>query len=129
MPTASIIIVKNIIAVAYHIQNAVDGKRHLIVHSQAINTNDGKALQGYTHTLLKRLQKVNGKMNLNMFCYNFMRTKNISGFDKMLQAINNWKPDCNKVVCAFKKALMKMIYIKNMPSILSANRYLFLKTI
>ena len=39
---------------------------------------------GYTHTLLKGLQKVNGEMNLIMFCYNFMRTKNILGFDKMM---------------------------------------------
>ncbi len=51
---------------------------------------------GYTHTLLKGLQKVNGEMNLIMFCYNFMRTKNILGHEKMLQAILNWKPDYNK---------------------------------
>jgi len=44
---------------------------------------------GYTHTLLKGLQKVNGEMNLIMFCYNFMRTKNILGFEKMLQTIKN----------------------------------------
>ena len=40
---------------------------------------------GFTHTLLKGLQKVNGEMNLIMFCYNFMRTKNILGFEKMLK--------------------------------------------
>ncbi len=85
---------------------------------------------GYTHTLLKGLQKVNGEMNLIMFCYNFMRTKNILGFDKMLEAINNWQPDYNKVVCALKKALIQMIYIKNVPSIfLSANRFLFFKAV
>ncbi len=44
---------------------------------------------GYTHTLLKGLQKVNGEMNLIMFCYNFMRTKNILGFNKMLQCIKD----------------------------------------
>jgi len=38
-------------------------------------------------TLLRGLQKVNGEMNLIMFCYNFMRTKNIFGTEKMLQAI------------------------------------------
>lgn len=68
---------------------------------------------GYTHTLLKGLQKVNGEMNLIMLCYNFMRTKNILGFDKMLQAIQNWKPDYSKVICTFKKALVKVIYSPN----------------
>ena len=68
---------------------------------------------GYTHTLLKGLQKVNGEMNLIMFCYNFMRTKNILGFDKMLQAIKNWQPDYNKVACALKKSLAHLIYNPN----------------
>lgn len=68
---------------------------------------------GYTHTLLKGLQKVNGEMNLIMFCYNFMRTANILGFEKMLQAIQNWQPDYNKAACILKTALMKMIYIQN----------------
>jgi len=65
---------------------------------------------GYTHTLLKGLQKVNGEMNLIMFCYNFMRTKNIFGFEKMIQAIENWVPDYSKVVCTIKKRLIKAIY-------------------
>ena len=65
---------------------------------------------GYTHTLLKGLQKVNGEMNLIMFCYNFMRTKNILGFDKMLTAIQSWRPDYTKVICAIKKAFIKAMY-------------------
>ena len=65
---------------------------------------------GYTHTLLKGLQKVNGEMNLIMFCYNFMRTKNILGFEKMLTAIENWKPDYAKAVCALKKVFIQLIY-------------------
>ena len=65
---------------------------------------------GYTHTLLKGLQKVNGEMNLIMFCYNFMRTKNILGFDKMLQEIKSWTPDYTKVICALKNAFIKAIY-------------------
>jgi transposase len=65
---------------------------------------------GYTHTLLKGLQKVNGEMNLIMFCYNFMRTKNILGFDKMLQQIKSWTPDYTKVICALKNAFIKAIY-------------------
>jgi transposase len=40
----SIIIVKNIVEVAYNTQNAVDDKHNLIVHTQATNSNDGKAL-------------------------------------------------------------------------------------
>jgi transposase len=68
---------------------------------------------GYTHTLLKGLQKVNGEMNLIMFCYNFMRTKNILGFEKMLKTINNWQPDYSKIVCALKTLFVKMIYSQN----------------
>jgi transposase len=65
---------------------------------------------GYTHTLLKGLQKVNGEMNLIMFCYNFLRTTNILGFEKMLKAINNWQPDYAKAVCGLKKRFIKVIY-------------------
>lgn len=70
---------------------------------------------GYTHTLLKGLQKVNGEMNLIMLCYNFMRTKNILGFDKMLRAIQNWQPDYQKVVCPLKTATHKAIISENKP--------------
>ncbi len=70
---------------------------------------------GFTHTLMKGLQKVNGEMNLIMFCYNFLRTKNILGFDKMLEAIKNWKPDYSKIVCALKTAVIKFIYSQNEP--------------
>ena len=62
---------------------------------------------GYTYTLVKGLQKVNGEMNLIMLCYNFMRTKSILGFDKMLQHIQSWQPDYTKVICALKKPLLK----------------------
>ena len=70
---------------------------------------------GYTHTLLKGLQKVNGEMNLIMFCYNFMRTKNILGFDQMLKAIQNWQPDYTKIVCTSKTAFIKCICKQNIP--------------
>ena len=56
-------------------------------------------------------------MNLIMFCYNFMRTKNILGTQKMLKAIENWTPDYDKVIGAFKKALIKVICRQNVPSI------------
>jgi len=59
---------------------------------------------------MKGIEKVNGEMNLIMFCYNFMRTKNILGFEKMLQAIQNWQPDYSKVVCALKNGIIRMIF-------------------
>ncbi len=68
---------------------------------------------GYTYTLLKKLQKVNGEMNLIMFCYNFMRTKNILGFEKMMKAIYNWSPDYNKVAGFIKTKLMLSVYNPN----------------
>jgi transposase len=84
---------------------------------------------GYTHTLLKGLQKVNGEMNLIMFCYNFMRTKNILGFEKMLQTIKNWQPDYSKVTCGLKNAFIKAIYNQNKPTFFLNNyRRVFLKT-
>jgi transposase len=83
---------------------------------------------GYTHTLVKGLEKVNGEMNLIMFCYNFMRTKNILGFEKMLQQIQNWQPDYSKVVCAIKKALIKLIYGQNATTcFFNSSRLLFIK--
>jgi transposase len=85
---------------------------------------------GYTHTLLKGLLKVNGEMNLIMFCYNFMRTKNILGTQKMLKAIENWTPDYDKVICALNKALNKAIYRRNAPPFfLKIIRFNFLQVI
>ncbi len=65
---------------------------------------------GYTFTLLKGLEKVNGEMNLIMFSYNFMRTKNILGFDKMQKAIENWTPNYNKVVGSLKTGFIRSIF-------------------
>jgi len=70
---------------------------------------------GYTHTLMKGLTKVNGEMNLIMLCYNFMRTINILGFDKMIQQIKSWTPDYTKVTGAIKNAFLKVIYSQNKP--------------
>ena len=64
---------------------------------------------GFTHTLMKGMQKVNGEMNLIMFCYNFLRTQNILGYPEMLKAIQNWTPDYEKVVCALKNSLPALI--------------------
>jgi transposase len=85
---------------------------------------------GFTHTLLKGLEKVNGEMNLIMFCYNFMRTKNIMGFDKMLQAIQNWTPDYNKVIGVLKKAFIKLIFGQNAPTVFfKVSLLLYLKAV
>jgi transposase len=85
---------------------------------------------GFTHTLLKGLQKVNGEMNLIMFCYNFLRTKNILGFDKMLEAIKNWQPDYSKIVCAIKNAILQLIYKQNAAStFFNSSRLFFMKAI
>jgi transposase len=83
---------------------------------------------GFTHTLLKGLEKVNGEMNLIMFCYNFLRTKNILGFDKMLQLIQNWQPDYSKVVCTIKNGFIRLIYgQKAAPCFLQLQRLCFIK--
>ena len=83
---------------------------------------------GYTHTLLKGLRKVNGEINLIMFCYNFMRTKNILGFDKMLTVLQSWQPDYTKVVCGVKTFIIKTIYRQIKPAIFRSNySLLFLK--
>jgi transposase len=52
---------------------------------------------GYTYTLMKGLQKVDGEMNLIMLVYNIKRTLSILGFEKMFQAIQTWNPDYSKV--------------------------------
>jgi hypothetical protein len=72
------------------------------------------------------LQKVNGEMNLIMFCYNFLRTKNILGFDKMLQAIQNWQPDYTKVVCTSKGGFSISTYKQNTaPHFLHSPQFIF----
>jgi transposase len=85
---------------------------------------------GYTYTLMKGLQKVNGEMNLIMLVYNIKRTISILGFEKMMQAIENWKPDYKKVICPLKNRFLKMIYRQNERSIfLLVNQLIFLKAV
>lgn len=68
---------------------------------------------GYTYTLMKGLKKVNAEMNLIMLVYNIKRTLSILGFEKTLQAIENWKPDYNKVIGTLKSIFLKVIYWLN----------------
>ena len=70
---------------------------------------------GYTYTLVKGLEKVNGEMNLIMFCYNFRRTQTILGYDNMLKALQNWQPDYSKVVFLLENGLMRLLYLQNQP--------------
>lgn len=54
---------------------------------------------GYTYTLLKGKKKVTGEFSLIYLAYNFHRTINIMGFDKMMEALKNWKPEYPKGFC------------------------------
>jgi transposase len=69
-----------------------------------------KRAWGYTFTLLKGLQKVNGEMNLIMLCYNIKRTISLIGFTKMLQALQSWKPDYERLLCYFTSGQMRLIW-------------------
>jgi transposase len=83
---------------------------------------------GFTYTLVKGLKKVNGEMNLIMLVYNIKRTISILGFTKMMEAIQNWKPDYSKVICALKNFFIKTIFGPNAPSFfLNPTQLLFLK--
>jgi transposase len=68
---------------------------------------------GYTYTLMKGLKKVNGEMNLIMLVYNIRRTLSILGFEKMMQAIESWKPDYRRATSTLKKLFIKMVYHQN----------------
>jgi transposase len=82
----------------------------------------------YSYTLVKGLQKVNGEMNLIMFCYNFMRSQNILGFDKLKSAITNWQPNYEKIVCGLKTPLLQLLYRQNkLAQILLTQYFTFLK--
>ena len=77
---------------------------------------------GYTHTLVKGIEKVNGEMNLIMLCYNFMRTKNILGFEDMIKALQNWQPDYQKVVLVLKTTFFNLINSHNKPFYFFSNQ-------
>ena len=48
---------------------------------------------GFTYTLLKGLQKVDGEMGIIFICYNLRRTISIVGVKKLLKKLKKWKPD------------------------------------
>jgi transposase len=83
---------------------------------------------GFTYTLMKGLQKVNGEMNLVMLTYNMKRTLSIVGFTKMLEAIQNWQPDYKRIVCALKNAVIRIVFGQNKPfHFLIQHRFIFLE--
>jgi len=71
-----------------------------------------KRAWGFTYTLLKGKKKITGEFSLIYLAYNFTRAKNILGFDKMLEAINNWTPKYPK---GFGFLLFRLVYITYKP--------------
>lgn len=102
-------------------QDAVDGnnervrkQKQLYLKRQAIVEHPFGTIKrswGYSYTLLKGLQKVDGEMNLIALVYNLRRAINIMGCDKLKKALNNWTPDYEKVLCLLKTALIRSIGI------------------
>jgi transposase len=106
-------------------QNAVDRnnervrtQKELYLKRQAIVEHPFGTIKrswGYSYTLLKGLQKVDGEMNLIALVYNLRRTINIMGSGLLITALDNWTPDYEKVLCALKTAPVKSIYIHFKP--------------
>jgi transposase len=53
---------------------------------------------GYTYTLLKGKEKVNGEMNLIMLCYNIKRSINILGLTEIIKSLKTWLPNYAKAI-------------------------------
>jgi transposase len=70
---------------------------------------------GYTHTLVKGRQKVDGEMNLIALVYDLKRTMNIMGIDKLLNALKTWTPDYRKALYIIKRVFMRHIFSSNQP--------------
>jgi transposase len=69
-----------------------------------------KRAWGFSFTLLKGLRKVNGEMGLIFTAYNFVRVKNILGFDKFMHLLQNWEPDYSGFYFSLKFWLSKIIF-------------------
>jgi len=77
---------------------------------------------GYTYTLMKGLPKVNGEMNLIMLVYNIKRTLSILGFTKMLEALQNWKPDYSRVLRWFLSSQTRRYCMQLISAIIFFNK-------
>ena len=67
-----------------------------------------KRAWGYTYTMVKGLEKVNGEMNLIMLCYNLKRILAIVGMEQLLKAIQSWKPDYRRLLFQLKSARIRL---------------------
>ena len=81
---------------------------------------------GYTYTLMKGLNKVNGEMNLISLVYNMKRTLSILGFEKLMKAIANWKPDYSRIIYTFLRHQIKMIWSRPVTSFFISKKIILL---
>ncbi len=65
-----------------------------------------KRAWGFTFTLVKGLEKVDGEFGIIYTCYNLRRTINILGVKPMLEKLKTWKPDYERALYFFKTALL-----------------------
>jgi transposase len=104
-------------------QNAVDTNNnnikqnpHYYKRRQAIVEHPFGTIKrslGYTYTLLKGKQKVNGELNLIMLCYNIKRSINIIGIENILKSLYNWKPNYAKAVSLIRNSFTQVILSQN----------------
>jgi hypothetical protein len=90
-----------------HNNKRVVQQKELYLRRQAIVEHPFGTIKrgwGYTHTLVKGIQKVDGEMNLIALVYNLKRTINIMGIIKMLKTLKTWTPNYTKVLCILKTA-------------------------
>jgi transposase len=88
-----------------HVQKELYRRRQAIVEHPFGTI---KRAWGFSFTLLKGLRKVNGEMGLIFIAYNFIRVKNILGFDKFMLLLQNWEPDYSGFCFLLKKRLLKI---------------------
>lgn len=60
---------------------------------------------GYYYTNLRGLEKINGEMALVMTVYNLKRSWNILGMSQLMEKLQTWQPDYEKVIRFMKKWL------------------------
>jgi transposase len=90
-------------------QQVVNSNNERVQNNKALYNKRGEIIEhifgtvkrswGYTYTLLKGKKKITGEFSLIYLAYNFHRTINILGFDKMMEALKNFKPEYPKGFC------------------------------
>ncbi len=71
-----------------------------------------KRVWGYYYTNLKGLEKVNGESSLIMTVYNIKRTITILGFNQIMQKLNAWEPNYNKLKLCLPKNDLKQCVVR-----------------